>query len=123
MENRTLTCIGCPLGCEITVTLEDGVIMKVAGQTCKRGEIYARQEVTNPVRTVTGTVRVTSGSAPVVSVRTRTDIPKGRVAACAEAMKHIAVQAPVEPGDVILADVAGTGVDLVATRRVLSEEK
>lgn len=123
MENRTLTCIGCPLGCEMTVTLEDGAITKVAGQTCRRGEIYARQEVTNPVRTVTGTVRVTGGSAPVVSVRTRTDIPKERVAACAEAMKHISVQAPVEPGDVILADIAGTGVDLVATRRVLSEEK
>ena len=59
MEKRELTCIGCPLGCSITVTLENGEIRDVTGYTCKRGHDYARKEVTNPTRIVTSTVRLT----------------------------------------------------------------
>lgn len=67
MEKRELTCIGCPLGCSITVTLENGEIKDVAGYTCKRGHDYARKEVTNPTRIVTSTVRLT-GSATGAAV-------------------------------------------------------
>ena len=72
MEKRELTCIGCPLGCSITVTLENGEIKDVAGYTCKRGHDYARKEVTNPTRIVTSTVRLTGSAtgAAVVSCRT-----------------------------------------------------
>ena len=59
MEKRELTCIGCPLGCSITVTLENGEICDVTGYTCKRGHDYARKEVTNPTSIVTSTVRRT----------------------------------------------------------------
>ena len=62
MEKRELTCIGCPLGCSITVTLENGEIKDVTGYTCKRGHDYARKEVTNPTRIVTSTVRLTSAA-------------------------------------------------------------
>ena len=65
MEKRELTCIGCPLGCSITVTLENGEIKDVAGYTCKRGHDYARKEVTNPTRIVTSTVRLTGSATEI----------------------------------------------------------
>ena len=119
MQKRKLTCIGCPLGCQVTVELENKEILSITGNTCKRGEAYARGEVTNPVRTVTGTVRVCGGSAPVVSVKTKTGIPKDKISACARELKEVCVQAPVEIGDVLIAGVAGTGVDVIATKTVL----
>ena len=61
MEKRELICIGCPMGCPLTVQLEDGEILSITGQTCKRGEVYARNEVTNPTRIVTSTVMVEGG--------------------------------------------------------------
>ena len=118
MESRELICIGCPMGCMMTVTLEDGRVTAVSGNTCKRGDVYARKEVTNPTRIVTSSVRVDGGELPVVSVKTREDIPKGKISEVMEALKEVCVQAPVQIGDVVLADVAGTGVDMVATKNV-----
>ena len=112
---RILTCIGCPLGCQLTATLENGAVIAVAGNTCPRGDDYARKECTAPERTVTGTVRVIGGSAPVVSVRTSRPIPKEKVLELARLMAKLQAQAPVCPGDVIAADVLGTGADLLAT--------
>ena len=82
MEQRELTCIGCPLGCPLTVTLENGVVQSVQGNTCPRGDAYARKEVTAPTRIVTSTVRVTGGTLPAVSVKTAGDIPKGKIFDC-----------------------------------------
>ncbi len=59
---RDLTCIGCPMGCPLTVTMENGEVISVTGNTCTRGDIYARKEVTNPTRIVTSTVRVAGGN-------------------------------------------------------------
>ena len=120
MEKRELTCIGCPLGCSITVTLENGEIRVVTGYTCKRGHDYARKEVTNPTRIVTSTVRLTGSrtGACVVSCKTAQDIPKGKIFECVKALKGIEVPAPVHIGDVILENVADTGVDIVATKNV-----
>ena len=85
MAIRELTCISCPLGCPLKVeTDENGAVLQVTGNTCKRGEIYGKKEVTAPERTVTSTVAVVGGSAPLVSVRTRTDIPKGKIFDCME---------------------------------------
>ena len=81
METRELICIGCPLGCPLTVRL-DGEQMEISGNTCKRGEDYARKEVQNPTRIVTSTVRVTGGDVEMVSVKTKEDIPKGKIFAC-----------------------------------------
>ncbi len=119
MEKRELTCIGCPLGCPVTVSMEGGQVLKVEGNTCRRGDVYARKEVTNPTRIVTSTVKVTGGSADMVSVKTREDIPKDKIFACVQALKDVVVEAPVHIGDVILSNVAGTGVDIVATKHVL----
>ena len=118
MEQKNLTCIGCPLGCQITVELENGEVISVTGNTCKRGDDYARKEVTSPTRIVTSTVRVVNGKAPMVSVKTKSDIPKDKIFDCARDFKEIEVQAPVSIGDIVLENVAGTGVDMVATKNV-----
>ena len=118
MEERRLTCIGCPMGCPLVVTMDGGDVVSVTGNTCKRGEIYGRKEVTNPTRIVTSTVRVSGGSIEVVSVKTKEDIPKGKIFDCVKALKTVEVAAPVHIGDVIMKDVAGTGVDVVATKNV-----
>ena len=119
MEVRELICIGCPLGCPVTVTMDNGEVVEVKGNTCKRGDVYARKEVTNPTRIVTSTVKVKGGSLAMVSVKTKNDIPKEKIFDCVRALKGVEVQAPVHIGDVIMTDVAGPGVDIVATKEVL----
>ncbi len=118
MEKRELTCIGCPLGCTVVVTMEAGAVTKVEGNTCKRGDDYARKEVTNPTRIVTSTVTVEGGRDVTVAVKTRSDIPKGKIFDCIKTLKGVVVKAPVHIGDVVMADAAGTGVDFVATSNV-----
>ena len=118
MEKIELTCINCPMGCPLVVSMENGEVINVTGNTCKRGEIYGRKEVTDPTRIVTTTVRVNKGSAPRVSVKTKEDIPKGLIFECVRELKDVVVDAPVHIGDVILADVAGSGVDVIATKDV-----
>ena len=118
MEKRELTCIGCPMGCQITVTLEDGEVKSVEGNTCLKGDKYARAEVTNPVRVVTSSVPAVGGEIGQVSVKTAGDIPKGCIFDVMEALRAVSVQAPVRIGDVVLADVCGTGVDIIATKNV-----
>lgn len=117
MGKRELICIGCPMGCPVTVEMNDTEIVSVTGNTCPRGDAYARKEVTNPTRIVTSTVKVEGGSVDMVSVKTKEDIPKDKIFDCVRALKGITVKAPVRIGDVILADVAGTGVDVVATKK------
>ena len=118
MEKRNLICIGCPMGCPLVVTMNHGEVVSVEGNTCKRGAVYGKKEVTNPTRIVTSTVRVSGGSIPVVSVKTREDIPKEKIFDCIKALQEIEVAAPVNIGDVVLRDVAGTGVDVVATKNI-----
>ncbi len=117
-ETRELICINCPLGCGLTVTLKDKEVVKVEGNTCPKGEAYGKKEVTDPTRIVTSTVRVSGGVLPVVSVKTASDIPKGKIMDCAEALKSVQVQAPVAAGDVVLENVCGTGVSVIATKNV-----
>ena len=115
---KELTCIGCPMGCRITVTMDGDTVVNVEGQTCKKGEIYAQKEVTAPTRIVTSLVSVKGGVLPKVSVKTREDVPKDSIFACMEAIHALEVSAPVTIGDVLLTDIAGTGVDLIATKDI-----
>ncbi|MBR6976844.1 MAG: DUF1667 domain-containing protein, partial [Lachnospiraceae bacterium] len=97
MEERLLTCINCPMGCQITVTMEDGQVLSVEGNTCPRGDSYARKEVTNPTRIVTSSVYVNGAEsgAKTVSVKTQNDIPKGKIFEVLEELKGLTVEAPV----------------------------
>ncbi|MCD8020036.1 MAG: DUF1667 domain-containing protein [Clostridiales bacterium] len=120
MEKRELTCIGCPLGCQVTVTMDNGEILDVTGNTCPRGDKYAREEVTNPTRVVTSIVRVNGGNLAAVSVKTQSVIPKDKIFETLEEIKPVIVDAPVKIGDVIVPNVAGTGVDIIATKNIVA---
>lgn len=115
MEKRELICIGCPLGCMLTVEMNGAEVVNVTGNTCPRGKVYAEKEVTNPTRIVTSSVRVSGGDRVSVSCKTKSDIPKSKIFDVARALKDVVAPAPVEIGDVLVEDVAGTGVQIVAT--------
>lgn len=115
---KELICIRCPKGCRMTVTGNEDETLTVTGNTCRRGEEYALQEVTNPMRIVTTVVRVKNGRQPVVSVKTNGDIPKGKMMECIELLKDVELEAPVRIGDVVYRNAAGTGVDIVVTKDV-----
>jgi CxxC motif-containing protein len=118
MEQKELICIGCPLGCNLTVQMEGQEVVSVSGNTCKRGDDYARKEMTDPRRIVTSTVRVNGGILPVVSVKTASDIPKNKIAECLVQLKDVEISAPVHIGDVVLENVAQTGISIVATKEI-----
>lgn len=109
---RKLTCIVCPLGCELSVTLEDGKVQAVSGNTCPRGKVYAENECISPMRTVTSTVRCADGS--MVAVKTDRAIPKDKMAECMQKINATLASLPISVGDVIIEDVFGSRV--VATQ-------
>ena len=121
IETRELICIGCPLGCPLTVEMKGTEVVSVTGNTCPNGDRYARKEVTDPRRTVTSTVRVLGGSLPVVSVKTAQDIPKNKIFDCMQELATIRVKAPVQEGDVIVSNIADTGVPVIATKEIPAE--
>lgn len=118
MEIRHLTCINCPMGCAIEVHLEEGQVTHVTGNTCPRGKAYAETEVTHPVRTITSILPVTDGSLSMVSCKTSQPVPKEMIFEIMRAMENISVQAPVAIGDILIANIAGSGADLIATKRI-----
>lgn len=113
MEKK-LTCIVCPLGCELIVGMENG-IFSVSGNTCKRGEIYAKNECVNPQRTVTSTVLCEDGG--LVSVKTDTTIPKEKVFECMEIINSTVAPLPISVGDIIIKDVFGSNIVATQNRR------
>jgi CxxC motif-containing protein len=115
-ESKTLTCLGCPMGCPLQLSIENGEIREITGYECKRGEEYGRQEYTNPCRLVSTTVACSAGLWPRLPVKTVGVVPKDKVLAVARALHALKIEAPVEMGQIILDDVAGTGVAVVATR-------
>lgn len=117
-EVRNLICIGCPIGCDMEVTLEEGKVTEVKGNTCVRGKNYAEKECTNPTRIVTSSVRVQGGAIDSVSVKTQSDIPKNKIMQCMEELKGVVVSAPVKAGEVIIQNVADTGVSIISTKTV-----
>ena len=116
VETRIMNCIMCPLGCEMTVTIEDGAVTGVTGNTCPRGPKYAHDEVVAPKRMLTSTVRVNGGLSPLVPVVSKTTLPKERILDCAAALRQVIVEAPVSEGQVIVENILGLGVDIVASR-------
>ena len=111
-----LTCIVCPIGCALTVSDEDGE-MKVSGNTCPRGAVYGKNEVTNPTRTLTTTVRVGNREKTVVAVKSDRPIPKGMLFDAMNEINKIRAEAPIKIGDVLASDLLGV-CDIVATAEV-----
>ena len=110
---RELTCIVCPKGCPLKVELENGAVANVTGHTCPRGKQYAIDECTHPMRTITTTVRATDGS--VIPVKTATTIPKELMFECMKEINKAVLSLPAHIGDVVIANILGTGTDVIVT--------
>lgn len=112
---RNITCIICPRGCAMTAEITDAGV-KVSGHTCPKGEEYAINECTNPVRTVTAAIRVANRYNTMVSVKTDAPVPKDKMMDVMAALHKTQVQAPVCIGDVVLKDIFGANV--IVTKNV-----
>lgn len=118
MENKELTCIVCPMGCRLTALVEKGEVTKVTGNGCKRGDAYAREELIHPMRTLTTTMRSEKGN--LIPVKTNRPVPKESLFACMQAVASVRVKEPIVIGETLIANVADTGADVVATADQLS---
>lgn len=118
-KEQKVTCLICPLGCEVTVKTDGNNIIDVSGQACKRGEKYAITEVTDPRRTLTTTVRVREGESPLVSVKSNLPLPKDLLMQSMSLINKTTIKAPVSIGDIVVKNILDTGVDIVATSAVL----
>ena len=118
IEQRSLICITCPMGCSLEVRFdpEKGQVLDVEGSNCRRAWSYAEKELTHPTRMVTTTVRVQGGVWPLLSVHTATPIPKSAIFPLLKELRSVQVEAPVRWNQVILANAAGVGVDVLASR-------
>lgn len=113
---RELICIVCPKGCHLKVDTE---LEQVTGNTCKRGEIYGLNEVKNPTRVVTSTVKIAGCEDRVIPVKTEDPIPKGMIFEVMKEINNVSVKIPVKIGEVLIKDILGTGVDVVSTKTVI----
>lgn len=114
---RELTCINCPMGCSLKITKDSDKIL-VQGNACKRGELYAIEELTNPSRTITSTMKVHNGVRPNVPVRTQEPIPKDKIQECMKEMKAITVEAPIGYHQILIENVAQTKVNIISVKQV-----
>ena len=116
MTKREMVCVSCPMGCAITVELDDNnEVISVTGNTCPRGDKYSRQECTNPERMLTSTVKVEGGRLPVVPVKSASPIPKEMLFDAMKEVNKVTLKAPVTFGDVAVKNILGTGIDIVVT--------
>lgn len=115
MTEKNMICVACPLGCQLTVTLDGNEVVFVTGNTCKRGDAYARTEITCPTRSLTTTVKCEGGMHPVVPVKSSVPVPKDKLLECMKVINSVTVQAPVLVGQVIIHNILGTEAHIVAT--------
>lgn len=120
---RQLICICCPVGCLITVDKKKDKSLDITGNNCQKGEAYARSEMTAPTRTVTSIICVEGGSGKVVPVKTAAEIPKEKIEICMREIQAAYVAAPVKVGDVLIENVADTGISVIATGSMAAGEE
>ena len=118
MMTKNLICIECPVSCILSVDIENCRVVKVKGNKCPKGEEYAKAEMENPVRILTSTVVSKGLSLKMVPVRTDKPIPKAKIQDAMNEIRKIRTEKSVHPGDIIIENFLGFGVNLVATREV-----
>lgn len=111
---KELICIICPRGCHLKVDDE----FNVTGNSCPRGAVYAKNELTHPTRTLTSTVRIMSLKEVRLPVKSNVPLPKERIFDAMEVVNKTFVKAPIKIGDVVIKDILGLGVDIVATKDI-----
>ncbi len=122
-KSAEITCIICPNGCHIMVTEQPDCKCTTEGEGCKRGQEYAVQEYREPKRMLITTMRIEGGILPVLPVRSTKELPKGRIFDAVKHVSTIAVKAPVKMGTVIVPNLLGLGVDVIASRDMEAKAK
>lgn len=115
-EERVITCVVCPRGCEIRVLTEGGEVISVEGATCPLGERYAEKEVRNPERVLITVIPCEGGDPPTVSVKTEKPIPLKLMKEASKELAALSLKPPIRIGDTIHENLLGLGVRVVATR-------
>lgn len=121
MKKRELICIVCPNGCLLEAEIEDSSglrVKKITGQLCEKGPAWAEQELINPMRTIAGNIAVNGGNFPLVSVKTDSAVPLGKIFDVVKEIREKRIKAPVRIGDRLIENVAGTSSNIIATRHV-----
>jgi len=116
IEKKHFTCITCPVGCEVDVEVQDSSILSMKGNRCDKVKEFVLQELKEPMRVLTTTVRIEGAKYAMLPVRTDKTIPKRLFKQAIEMLADINLQAPVHMSDVIVKDVAGSGANIIATR-------
>jgi CxxC motif-containing protein len=118
LEKKTLTCVACPKGCEVTVEHDGDEIIDIMGNACPQGADYAKEEVVAPTRILPTTARVKNGTLPLVPVKTTKAIPLEVIHDAMLVIGKLEVEAPIKVGDVLIENILDTGADIVATRNL-----
>ena len=113
---KELTCIICPKGCNIKVEFEKDKVTNIEGNTCKRGYDYAFSEITNPVRTLTSTIKLEDGN--MVSLKTDKPIPKNLISKCMKEINKTIAKPPIKEGQILIENILNTGCNIVATKLI-----
>ncbi|MDD5621887.1 MAG: DUF1667 domain-containing protein [Actinomycetota bacterium] len=123
MNIKKIICLGCPLACNINVEINKDEIMRVRGAKCKVGKKYAIQECKEPRRVLTTTIRTTEADRPLLPVRTGDSIPKESIAECMKIMSKKIISPTIKAGDIVIENISGTGVNVIATGNLFGSEK
>lgn len=115
---KIITCIECPRSCSLTLDIENCRLMRLSGHQCPKGELYARSEIENPARILTGTVLAQGLSLKMVPVRTTKPIPKAKILEAAACLRSMKILKAMKMGDVVEENFIEPGVNLVVTRDV-----
>ena len=118
VERKHFTCVTCPVGCEMDVKVKDGEVLSIEGNRCAKGEEFVLQELREPMRILTTTVRITGAKWAMLPVRTDKPIPKRLFFQVVSELGGLELRAPVKVSDVIVKDVAQTGADVIAARNM-----
>ncbi|NMC68011.1 MAG: DUF1667 domain-containing protein [Spirochaetales bacterium] len=119
MKEVEMICIQCPLGCKIKVQLDDdNKVLDISGFTCKSGKEYAMQEVTDPHRVITTSIKVIDGKCELVSVKTNKPVPKRLIPSIMDIIKNSSIHAPVGLNQVVISNIANSGADIITTKEV-----
>ncbi len=123
MFQSELICIVCPLGCHLTIEKDEHAEngFKVFGNKCPRGEVYANKELTAPTRMLPTTVKIKNAQLSRLPVKTQSPVPKELIFDCMTIINSVEVSAPIKMGDIIIENILGTGVNIVATRTMIAK--
>jgi len=120
MNTKIITCVTCPVGCDLAIEYKEKTLISVSGHTCKKGEEYASDEITNPRRVLTSTVAVDFNGAKIKLMPVKTDKPiaKDKIFEAMQKLNKIKIKHPVKMGDILCSDFTESGINLVAGRDI-----